>query len=176
MLKRPLNIGVEQTPRKLCLKSESGGGAAHAGRWQEKKMSKKADFTIIIKDNENSVQTAFDRGDYLQAFLLIHALIESLLRQFLNENDEEVKFSTLINRYELFLKKEHYECKTLVNELTQFNRRRNRIIHQLWKKGYSNTNSQSKEAAEAALTLYSLAIEFLETWDQEITKTGFEYS
>jgi len=28
------NIGVEQTPRKVCLKWKASGGAAHAGRSQ----------------------------------------------------------------------------------------------------------------------------------------------
>ena len=138
-------------------------------------MSGKTDFSLIIKDNEGAVQEAFDRGDYLQAFILIHTMLESLLRLFLNVKDEKVNFSSLIKRYDKFLENEHYPVKTLVDELIQFNRRRNKIIHQLWGKGYSYTNRQSKGAAEAALILYGLSIEFLETWDPEITRIGFEY-
>jgi len=136
----------------------------------------KTDFSLIIKDNEGAAQVAFDRGDYLQAFLLIHTLLEALLRLFLKDTDKEVKFSTLIKRYDIFLEKQHYTVKTLVNELTQFNRRRNRIVHQLWKKGYSYTNRQSKGAAEAALIMYGLSIEFFETWDLEIEQIGFEHT
>lgn len=139
-------------------------------------MSEKIEFSLIIKDNEGTAQAAFNRGDYLQAFLLIHALLESLLRLFLSKTDDEMKFSTLIKRYDIFLEKQNYPVKTLVNELTEFNRRRNRIIHQLWQKGYSQTNRQSKDAAEAALMLYGLSIEFFETIDPEITQIGFEYT
>lgn len=138
-------------------------------------MTVKADFSLIIKDNEATARAAFDRGDYLQAFLLIHTLLEALLRLFLKETDEEIKFGLLIRKYEGFLVDQNYPVKTLVDELTQLNRRRNRIIHQLWQKGYSYTNRKSKGIAAAALTLYGLSIEFLETWDPEITQIGFEY-
>jgi hypothetical protein len=136
----------------------------------------KIDFSIIIQDNEKASRDALDRGDYLQAFLLIHTLIESLLRLFLDETDEDIKFSGLIKKYEKFFKEQDYQFPTLVKELTKFNKRRNRITHQLWKKGYSFTNEQANSAADGALILYGLTIEFLETWDSNITKKGFEYS
>ncbi|MBI4681405.1 MAG: hypothetical protein HY753_09460 [Nitrospirae bacterium] len=139
-------------------------------------MTHKLDFSFIINDNENAAREAFDRGDYIQAFLLIHTLIESLLRLFLKETDEEVKVSTLIKKYNKFLDEQKYPVKTLVKELAEFNRRRNRMVHQLWHKGYSYTNRQSKPAANAALILYGLSIEFLETFYPEITKTGFQYT
>ncbi len=139
-------------------------------------MTHKLDFSLIINDNENAAREAFDRGDYLQAFLLIHTLIESLLRLFLKETDKEIKFSTLIKKYNQFLDQQKYPVKTLVKELTEFNRRRNRIVHQLWHKGYSYTNRQSKSAANTALILYGLAIEFLKTFDPEIIKIGFQYT
>ena len=136
----------------------------------------KIDFSIIIQDNEKASRDALDRGNYVIAFLLIHALIESLLRLFLDETDEDIKFSSLIKKYEKFLKEQDYQLPTLVKEFTQFNKRRNRITHQLWKKGYSFTNKQAKLAADRAMILYGLTIEFLETWDPNITKIGFEYS
>ena len=139
-------------------------------------MSERLDFKLIIQDNEKAARQAFDRGDYLQAFLLIHTLLESLLRLFLKETEEEVKFSRLVKKYDHFLEDQNYPVKTLVEELTEFNRRRNRIIHQLWRKGYSYTNHQSKDAANAALILCGLAVEFLETWEPEITQIGFEYT
>ena len=139
-------------------------------------MAQKSDFSVIIDDNEKAARDAFERGDYLQAFLLIHSLMESLLRLFLNEADQEVKFSLLIKKYDQFLDEQNYPVKTLVKELTEFNRRRNRIVHQLWQKGFSYTNRQAETAANAALILYGLAIEFLETWDPEITRLGFEYT
>jgi len=139
-------------------------------------MTHKLDFSLIINDNENAAREAFDHGDYLQTFLLIHTLIESLLRLFLKETDKEIKFSTLIKKYNQFLDQQKYPVKTLVKELTEFNRRRNRIVHQLWHKGYSYTNRQSKSAANAALILYGLAIEFLKTFDPEIIKIGFQYT
>jgi len=138
-------------------------------------MLSKINFSFIIQDNEKAARDALARGDYLQAFLLMHTLIESLLRLFLDETDKDVNFSSLVKKYEKYLKEQNYRFPTLVNELTQFNRRRNRITHQLWKKGYSFTNKQAKSAADAAMKLYGLTIEFFETWDLEITKIGFKY-
>ncbi len=139
-------------------------------------MRERPDFTLIIQDNEKAAREAFDRGDYLQAFLLIHTLLDSLLRLFLKETEEEIKFSMLVRKYEQFLEDQNYSVKTLVKELTELNRRRNRIIHQLWRKGYSYTNRQSRDAANTALITYGLAIEFLETWEPEITRVGFKYT
>jgi len=138
-------------------------------------MSDTVDFSFIVLDNESAVKASLDRGDYLQAFLLIHTVVESLLRAFLSELDEYVKFSALVDRYEEFLAQRRYPVPTFVEELRQFNRRRNRIVHQLWRKGYSFTNRQTEDAARAALIVYGLFIEFLETFDPEITKRGFTY-
>ena len=123
-------------------------------------MTHTLDFSYIINDNENAATEAFNRGDYLQAFLLIHTLMESLLRLFLKEKDEEIKFSKLIKKYNNFLDNQKYPVKTLVKDLTVFNKRRNHIIHQLWQKGYTSTNMQSKPAAKTAMLLYGLTIEF----------------
>ena len=139
-------------------------------------MRQRPNLSNIINDNEKVARDAFDRGDYLQAFLLIHTLLESLLRTFLNEMDDKITFAALISKYEQFLKKQNYPIKTLVKELKEFNRRRNRIVHQLWAKGYSYTNNQAKSAANAALKLYGLSIEFLGTWDNKITQIGFRYT
>ena len=91
-----------------------------------------SDFSLIINDNERAVRAALDRGDNIQAFLLVHSLVESLLRIFLGEHKKEVAFSKLIQKYENILKNNSPGVSTFVKELTQFNRRRNRIIHELW--------------------------------------------
>lgn len=133
------------------------------------------DFSLIIGDNEGAVRAALDRGDNLQAFLLVHALVESLLRVFLHVHEKEVTFHQLIQRYENFLKEQSPGISTFIKELTQFNRRRNRIVHELWRKGYSLTNRQAKDAAAAAVLMYGLFIEFLQTFDPELSDKGFEY-
>lgn len=136
-------------------------------------MANTTSFKLIIEDNERAVADYLDRGDYLQAVLFIHTLLESLLRLFLNETGKEIRFNTLIKRYEHFLESQNHP-KTLVDELDKFNKRRNRIVHELWRKGYSYTNHQSKEIAFGAVNLYSLTVEFIETWNSEITEFGFE--
>jgi hypothetical protein len=133
------------------------------------------DFLAIISDNENAAAQAIADQHFVQAFLLVHSLMESLLRFFLRAAEDDVTFNQLIHRYEDYLKKHHYPFPTFAKELTQFNRRRNRIVHQLWEKGYSHTNKHAEPAAHAAVTLYSLFIEWLETFDPEITETGFQY-
>jgi hypothetical protein len=137
-------------------------------------MNSKSDFSLIVEDNERAAQEALDHGDYLQAFILIHTLMESLLRLFLDETDEDVKFSSLVKKYEKYVNEQNYNSPTLVDELTKLNRRRNRITHQLWKKGYSFTNKQSKPAAYAAFVLYALIIEFFGTWEPDLNKMGFK--
>ena len=133
------------------------------------------DFSLIVRDNEAAVKAAFQRGDNVQAFLLVHALVESLLRAFLHIQEEDVKFSRLIQHYEAYLKEHSPGISTFIDELTQFNRRRNRIVHQLWRKGFSFTNRQDKDAAAAAVLMYGLLIEFLQTFEPELAKKGFEY-
>ena len=50
--------------------------------------------------------------------------------------------------------------------------RRNRIVHQLWRKGFSFTNRQTKPAAHAAVMMYGVLIDWLETFDPEMTQIG----
>lgn len=133
------------------------------------------DFSFIVSDNEKFVQAALDRGDYLQALILIHVLIESLMRAFLELTDDNLRFQQLIEHYEEFLDRESLGIKSFVKELTEFNRRRNRIVHKLWRKGYTFTNRQAKDAATASILMYGLFIEFLQTYDENLEGKGFKY-
>jgi hypothetical protein len=134
------------------------------------------DFSIIVKDNEQATAQSLADGQFVQGFLLIHALIEALLRLFLRIPEEDrVSFDGLIQRYRFYLDEQQYPIPTFIEELTQFNRRRNRIVHQLWRKGYSFTNRQTEPAARGAVLMYGLLIEWLETFDPEITQIGFQY-
>ncbi len=129
-------------------------------------------FSFIVQDNEKSAQKTFDQGDYVLSILLIHSLIESILRVFFSIDDKK-RFSELIKIYSDFLEKEIPGSTTFVEELTQFNRRRNRIVHQLWQKGYTFTNKRAKNAAYGAIFLYGLFIEFLQTFDSDLERKGF---
>jgi HEPN domain-containing protein len=128
----------------------------------------------IVADNEAAAQAAYQRGDYVSCFLLAHSLVEALLRAFLSKTKRE-NFSGLIKAYEEFLAQEGQSSATFVKELTEFNRRRNRIIHQLWEKGYTVTNEKLAPACQTAFQVYGLFIEWLETFNPEITDFGFEY-
>ncbi len=130
----------------------------------------------IVEDNESAVAQAISDENYVQAFLLIHSLVESLLRVFLSREDDEVRFFDLIKAYEAYLAKINYPVVTFVEELTKFNQRRNRIVHQLWVKGYSITNRQTKDAANAAVLMYGLLIEWFGTFDEQISEKGFKLS
>ena len=134
------------------------------------------DFSIIIKDNEQATAQALADGHFVQAYLLVHALIEALLRLFLRVPEaEDVSFDRLIQKYRSYLEEKRYPFPTFIDELTQFNRRRNRVVHQLWRKGHSFTNRQTEPAARAAVIMYGLLIEWLEMFDPEITQIGFRY-
>ena len=134
------------------------------------------DFSIIVRDNDQAAARALADGNYLQAYLLVHALIEALLRLFLRIREgKDVSFDNLIRKYRSYLEGQHYPIPTFIDELTQFNRRRNRIVHQLWRKGFSFTNRQTEPAARTAVMMYGLLIEWLETFDPEITQIGFQY-
>jgi hypothetical protein len=134
------------------------------------------DFSIISKDNEQAAAHALDDGHFVQAYLLIHALVEALLRLFLRIPEEkDVSFDNLIQKYRSYLDQKHYPFPTFMDELTQFNRRRNRVVHQLWRKGHSSTNGQTESAARGAVMMYGLLIEWLKTFDPEITQIGFWY-
>lgn len=133
-------------------------------------------YSIIIKDNEKALAEALAEGSFLQAYLLVHALIEALLRLFLRiPEDKDLSFAKLVETYRYYLEREHYPYATFIDELTKFNQRRNRIVHQLWRKGHSFTNRQTEPAARAAIMMYGLFIEWLETFDSEITQIGFRY-
>ena len=138
----------------------------------------KPNLNFIVADNESAVQSALTSMNYVQVFLLVHSLIESLLRAFLDKLDPdlELRFSELIKGYEARLAEEHYPSPTFVKELTEFNRRRNRIIHCLWRNGFTHTNTNLKDAAEAAVHLYSLFIEWLQTFDDDLENLGFKLS
>lgn len=131
------------------------------------------DWSLIVQDNEQTAQKALEREDYVSAFLLIHALVESILRIFLSINGNKA-FSLLIKKFEAFLGSNTSGKTTFVKELKEFNRRRNRIIHQLWQKGYTFTNLETKDTAIGALLMYSLLIEFVETFDSELESAGFK--
>lgn len=136
-------------------------------------MEKRSQFALVVADNERAVQVAIDRHDFVEAFLLIHTLTEALLRAFLKEEDKRLRFDDLVREYEKYLKAEHQAEPTFVKELREFNRRRNRIVHNLWRKGFTLTNKWTEQAAGAALITYSLLIEWLETFDSEISEHGF---
>lgn len=133
------------------------------------------DFSLIIGDNEGAVRAALDRGDNLKTFLLVHALVESLLRVFLHAHEKDATFHQLIQRYESFLKERSPGVSTFVEELSRFNQRRNRIVHDLWRKGYTFTNRQANDAATTSVLMYGLFIEFLQTFDPELSNKGFEF-
>ena len=133
------------------------------------------DFSLIVSDNEKTVRAALDRGDYVQAFLLVHVLIESLLRTFLRTADSNATFAELIQEYKRFLEQQSPGIAIFIEELTLFNRRRNRIVHELWRKGYTYTNRQAKDAAGTAVIMYGLFIEFLQTFDPESEEKGYQY-
>jgi len=83
----------------------------------------------VVADNEATLMKVMDSGNYIQVFLVAHTLIESYLREFLSEKEEETKFSSLVSKYQKFLKSISYTVPTFVTELTELNCRRNRIIH-----------------------------------------------
>lgn len=133
-------------------------------------------FSEIIKDNEEAAVRALVQGEFIQAYVLLHTLIEALLRLFLRIPEEkETTFHQLVQKYRSFLEHERYPFPTFLDELTTFNQRRNRIVHQLWGKGYSLSNSQTEPAARGAVVMYGLLVEWLETFDPEITEMGLQY-
>ena len=150
---------------------------AHSEHTERGAMDKaRPDFSAVISDNEQAAAQALADGHFVQAYLLVHALIETLLRLFLHISaGNNITFDNLIRKYRTYLEKERYPFPEFIDELTQFNRRRNRIVHQLWKKGHSFTNRKTEPAARVAVIMYGLLIEWLETFDPEITHIGFKY-
>ena len=128
----------------------------------------------IIEDNEAAVKAAYLHGDYVTCFLLIHTLIEAILRALLKKTKRE-KFTDLIKEYEMFLRKQGQKRLTFVDELTKFNQRRNNVIHELWERGYSATNRKLGSVCRKAFSMYGLFIEWLETFEPKIKIYGFEH-
>jgi hypothetical protein len=135
---------------------------------------KKDEFKRIVSDSESAAAAAFEREDYVQSFILVHVLIESLLRAFLEIHDDHRSFSSLIDKYESFLRENYAGPPTFVNDLRRMNQRRNRIVHELWQKGFTGTNKQAGSAAHSALGAYGLLIEWLGTLDRGIGARGFK--
>lgn len=121
----------------------------------------------IIAENKTITRAAYERGDYVLCFLLIHSLIEALLRAFLSQTGKE-SFNELIDLYKQYIKEQGQVRPTFVDELTQFNRRRNRVVHNLWKYGYKATNQKLKPACHPAFIMFGLFVEWLETFDPAI--------
>lgn len=117
----------------------------------------------IVADNEGAAQSAFQRKEYIICFLLLHSLIEGLLRTFLKKSVNDT-FNELVKSYITHLKSEGQGKITFEKELTEFNKRRNRVVHQLWEKGYTRTNKGLKPACLAAFQMYVLFIEWLDTF------------
>lgn len=128
----------------------------------------------VINENERAARSAYEKGDFVLCFLLTHSLVESLLRAFLTKTGKE-SFNELITAYKSFLEAEGQSNLTLVTELTEFNRRRNRVVHGLWRRGYFATNGMLEPSCLAAFIMFGLFIEWLETFDPEITAIGFSY-
>ncbi|MBZ0258520.1 hypothetical protein K8I31_20805, partial [bacterium] len=63
---------------------------------------------------------------------------------------------------------------SMIDDLENLNKLRNKIVHQLWKIGYSGINKLLEEPSCKLVVLYSLHIEFLETFDDEISESGFK--
>jgi len=87
------------------------------------------DFSFIVRDNEAAAARALQERNFVHAYLLVHAVVESLLRVFLKDHRQRVTFDKLIEGYSRFLSEQDYPEPTFVKELTEFNQRRNRIVH-----------------------------------------------
>ncbi|GEM_PF-1301847 len=129
----------------------------------------------VIADNERAARQAFELGDNVSCFLLIHALVEGLLKDFLQRHGK-CRFKDLIDDYRSYVKS-MCQGPEFVAELTAFNKRRNRVVHDLWAHGYTWTNSRQKLvlACQAGMIMYGLFVEWLETFDPSITEVGYHY-
>ena len=70
----------------------------------------------IIAENKTITRAAYERGDYVLCFLLIHSLIEALLRAFLSQTGKE-SFNELIGLYKQYIKEQGQVRPTFVDEL-----------------------------------------------------------
>jgi hypothetical protein len=131
----------------------------------------------VIHDNEAAARAAFDRGDYVLCFLLEHARVESLLRTHLNNWRPRVRFEELVAAYIALQKSEGQPGDDFVEDLIGFNRRRNSVVHRLSSVGYSKTNrgQNLRAVCQAAMMMYGLFIEWLETFDPDVCCAGFHY-
>jgi len=127
----------------------------------------------IIQDLEKQAYKYWKNGDYYISFLLFHSLLEGALRDFLKiPFDKDLKFSELIDKLQIFLTTEPYKQPEeqpgeLTENLKKFNKARNKLIHNLWKYGYSDLNKKSKRLAQKAFITYNLELEYLATFDEE---------
>jgi len=120
----------------------------------------------VIVDNERAARQAFERGDNVSCFLLIHVLVEGLLRDFLQRHGK-CRFRDLIDDYLSSCMRSMHQGPEFAAELTAFNKRRNQVVHDLWARGYTWTNSRQKLAlaCQAGMIMYGLFVEWLETFD-----------
>jgi len=117
-----------------------------------------------IKDNIQAADNSFNERNYLFTFLLNYSLCESVLRIALNCHKKSASFKELIELYEKYLKDRNYPYNTFNRELRAMNSRRNRIVHDLWKYGYSKINKNSKGSAQMSSIVFSLLLEWFETF------------
>jgi hypothetical protein len=131
----------------------------------------------VIADNEAAAKAAFRNGDYVLCFLLEHALVEALLRTYLDDWRDERRFADLVAEYCRMEIAEGQARAEFREDLEGFNRRRNRVVHRLSRVGYGRTNQSQnlKDACVAGMLLYTLFIEWLETFDPDIVSAGFKY-
>ena len=127
-------------------------------------------FSVIAIENEQAAEQALARGDFAEAYLRVHALMEGLLRLFLRVPEgDEVTFNELIQRYQAHLEDVRYTVPSFMPELTQLNRRRDQIVQHLWRQGLALTNHQTEAAARAAVVMCGLFIDWLESFDPDVT-------
>lgn len=130
-------------------------------------------FSVIATENEEAAEQALARGDFAEALLRVHSLMEGLLRLFLRVPEaEEVSFNDLIQRYQAHLEDVRYTVPSFMHELAHLNRRRSEILHRLWRRGLSFTNEQAEPAARAAVAMCGMFIDWLESFDADVTGVG----
>ena len=79
--------------------------------------SPRPDFSTIVWDNERAVAGALDQGNFVQAFLLTHALGEALLCLFLRDLGDRLSSHGLVWSYSEFLGSEGCASSTFMIEL-----------------------------------------------------------
>jgi len=127
----------------------------------------------IVKDLESQAYKFWIRGDYYISYLIFYSLIEGALRDFLEvSSDADVRLCDLISRLEEFLETPPYtqlksSIKNTIENLTRFRKHRNKLVHDLWRYGYSELNQKSKQLAQKAFMTYLLDTEYLGTFNEE---------